>query len=613
MNKTFAQVLIIIVMISLGSCVKQYSNPKEISCIILPPKCTQTEWKGMPIDTSIEYGRVNGWYYQIMNVEKINTNLDEYGLAFKGEHDSYLTYRENGSDKIYKYSRADELLFTKEKEIKYKNFKHLGLPSFGNNISFFCSNKFNLTDEKIAEYKGKAYNSDNIIRIPLNEMIGQTRIFTSKFENDEFKSVGLFESDTSINHFNFESNPTISPDGNVLFFTSDRNGGEGGTDLWFSVLENNDFKNLKWSEPRNLSERINTICDEMSPFISRDSKYLYFSSSGHNTVGGYDIFRSEINPKFFDSYNIAYIGEPENLKPPVNTEWDEIFPSSPLGVDSVLYYSSNQKYEGDNDFDIYLLKKRVLFDFEVGSKREEEIVDSEVVVEFEEEEVELPEIEIPTLELKGKVINSDTDEPVSNAEVTVKRLVNQNILQSVFTNINGEYKLNIKKINDVEILVEEDDTFFDNFILTKTQMDTLEKYERNLYISTQLTLRINFPYDDWENPYEFVLDSNGKATNKRWENELNNLAENILSSKDKLKIINLVGHTDLVASKSYNLELGRKRVEFVKKELIKRNVSKELLNTRSAGKGEPLNKKAGESEDDFHKRLRRVSVEKIMK
>lgn len=610
MIKSFLQIAIIFVLVS---CVKQYSEPKEINCIIIPPKCTQTEWKGMPVDTSIEYGRVNGWYYQIMNVEKINTNLDEYALAFKGEHDAYLTYNENGSDKIYQYSRADELLFTKEKEIKYKNNKHLGLPSFGNNISFFCSNKFNLTEEKIAEYGSKDYNSDNIIRIPLNEMMGQTRIFTSKFEDGEFDSVNLFESDSTINHFNFESNPTISPDGNVLFFTSDRNGGEGGTDIWFSILENSNIKKLKWSEPINLSDKINTICDEMSPFISKDNKYLYFSSSGHNTVGGYDIFRSEINPKFFDSYDISFIGEPENLKPPINTEWDEIFPSSPIDVDSVLYYSSNQKYEGNNDFDIFLLKKRVLFDFEVGSKREEEILDTEVVVEFEEEEIEIPKIEIPTLELSGKVVNSDTEKPVTNAEVTVKKLDNKQILQSVFTNKKGEYKLNVKKINDVEILVEEDNTFFDNFILTKTQMDTLEKYERNLYISTQLTLRINFPYDDWANPYEFVLDSNGSATNKKWENELNNLAENILNSIDKLKLIKLVGHTDFVASKSYNLELGKKRVEFVKNELIKRNVPKELLNTRSAGKGEPLVKKTGESVDDYHKRLRRVSVEKIMK
>jgi OOP family OmpA-OmpF porin len=89
------------------------------------------------------------------------------------------------------------------------------------------------------------------------------------------------------------------------------------------------------------------------------------------------------------------------------------------------------------------------------------------------------------------------------------------------------------------------------------------------------------------------------------------LAENIRLDIQNLQKIILVGHTDDVGTNEYNIGLGSRRVNFVKSELIKRGVPGEIIETRTAGEGEPLGRRPGEELDMFRKRLRRVTVEKI--
>ena len=93
----------------------------------------------------------------------------------------------------------------------------------------------------------------------------------------------------SINSEGFkESSISISPDGNVLFFASDRPGGQGGIDIYYSVKD----RNGEWARSKNLGNKINTEYDDDGPFIDYDGKTLYFSSLGRKGMGGYDIFKS---------------------------------------------------------------------------------------------------------------------------------------------------------------------------------------------------------------------------------------------------------------------------------------------------------------------------------
>ncbi len=88
-----------------------------------------------------------------------------------------------------------------------------------------------------------------------------------------------------------ESSASFSPDGSVLYFSSDRPGGYGGKDIYRVVR----FGNGLWSQPSILGPTVNTPYDEDAPFIHPDGKTLFFSSKGHNNMGGYDIFRTRLD------------------------------------------------------------------------------------------------------------------------------------------------------------------------------------------------------------------------------------------------------------------------------------------------------------------------------
>lgn len=139
-----------------------------------------------------------------------------------------------------------------------------------------------------------------------------------------------------------ESHATISADKNTLIFTSDRSGGYGGKDLYMSVR----LPNGEWSLAKNLGPNINTPYDEEGPFLLPDGYTLYFSSKGHNTIGGYDLFYSELNED-------GSWSEPKNLGYPINTTEDEVFYH--LTADEKRAYFSTIRDDSYGGKDIYVM------------------------------------------------------------------------------------------------------------------------------------------------------------------------------------------------------------------------------------------------------------------
>ncbi|MCQ2252072.1 MAG: OmpA family protein [Bacteroidales bacterium] len=140
----------------------------------------------------------------------------------------------------------------------------------------------------------------------------------------------------TINTAYVEKGAALSPDGSKLYFASNRKGGFGGLDLYVSKREGD-----SWGKAVNLGPSVNTAKDEEGPYVSKDGSQLYFSSKGHKSMGGYDIFTTPING---DSY-----GEPENFGYPVNTSEDELYI---IEVDKKVYFSSRRD-GGLGQFDIY--------------------------------------------------------------------------------------------------------------------------------------------------------------------------------------------------------------------------------------------------------------------
>ena len=134
------------------------------------------------------------------------------------------------------------------------------------------------------------------------------------------------------------AHPSVSKDGKTLYFTSDRLGGQGGTDIYVSTLNANGV----WSDPQNLGEEVNTAYDEKFPFIADDGT-LYFASNSPNGLGGLDIYKT--------SFADGRWHKPQNLGAPVNSSYDD-FSLIIDGEQKSGYFASNRP-GGKGEDDIY--------------------------------------------------------------------------------------------------------------------------------------------------------------------------------------------------------------------------------------------------------------------
>ena len=165
-------------------------------------------------------------------------------------------------------------------------------------------------------------------------------IYLSRLNGNEWSIPKPMESD--INTSSWETSACLTPDGNTLYFVSNRKGGLGGRDIWKCVK----LPYGKWSLAVNLGAPINTPYDEESPFIHPSGNLLFFSSNGHNSIGGFDIF--------FSSFDENKWEQPLNIGYPINTTDDDVFyVTSPDGKRG--YYSSSSRTEGFGEKDIYMI------------------------------------------------------------------------------------------------------------------------------------------------------------------------------------------------------------------------------------------------------------------
>ncbi len=267
----------------------------------------------------------------------VNVSIDNLGDSINSEYPDYsavvsadesvmiFTSRRPGStggektidDQYYE----DIYISTKNKEGSWSLAKNIGIPinTNGNEASVSLS----ADGQQLFIYKDS--NGGDI--------------YYSNLEGDKWTAPVPLGSD--INTKYWETHATESADGNTIYFVSDRPGGFGGRDIYRCVK----LPNGQWSLALNLGPAINTPYDEESPFIHPDGVTLYFSSNGHKTMGGFDIFKSVKNPE-----TNAW-SEPVNLGYPINTADDDLF-YVPSADGRHAYYAS-AKPGGKGDKDIY--------------------------------------------------------------------------------------------------------------------------------------------------------------------------------------------------------------------------------------------------------------------
>jgi Tol biopolymer transport system component len=168
---------------------------------------------------------------------------------------------------------------------------------------------------------------------------GNGDIYTTDFYHAKFQEIQPLDIE-GVNTNDWETHCMMSHNKQRFFFVSDRKGGYGGRDIY--VMERK--KNGKWTNPKNLGPGINSEYDEDSPFIAIDNKTLYFSSNGPKSIGGFDIFKSEMteDSTWTESMNLGY---------PFNSTNDDIFYTTTL--DGKRGYMTSYRLDGKGEKDIY--------------------------------------------------------------------------------------------------------------------------------------------------------------------------------------------------------------------------------------------------------------------
>ena len=274
--------------------------------------------------------------YKIVNLD-INTPESDFGptiqdtsVIFSSAKDQErLSFGWNGRYFLQLYIGA-----IAENSVQLENVKHLdglvntkyheAIVTFtpGEDVMYFTRNNFH------KGRRGSDAAGATLLKIYKVEKNG------SKWKKPE--GVHFNSDDYSVGH------PSLTSDGQVMYFTSDMPGGYGGTDIYKVEWQGED-----WGEPINLGEIVNTPADEMFPWISKD-EILYFASKGHPGLGGLDVFMTKIENGSF--------AEPANFGAPINSSRDDfqlVFTDNQEGG----YFSSN-RLGGKGDDDIYSFYKR---------------------------------------------------------------------------------------------------------------------------------------------------------------------------------------------------------------------------------------------------------------
>ncbi len=387
-----------------------------------------------------------------------------------------------------------------------------------------------------------------------------------------------------INSSSHESTISEAPDGKTYYFVSDRPGGFGDRDIYKITIN----EKGKFGEPENLGATINTQWGEEGADIMADGKTLYFSSQGHKTIGGYDIFKSVCNNGVWS--------EPENIGYPVNTPDDDVFfvmnASGKHG-----YYASAQS-GGYGDKDIYMVtflgpEKPVALSGEdnllagvTGSVTD--VMAKSVVVHTTK-----------TTLLKGIIYDSLSHTPVEASIELVDNVKNQIIASFTSNSTTGKYLVSLPSGFNYGIAVKAPNYLFysANFIIPDTA--AFRVIERNvplqsINIGSRIVLRnVFFDYD--------------KATLRPESTyELDRLT-GLLNQYPNLKI-EISGYTDNKGSQSYNQTLSESRSKSVVDYLVAHGIVATRLTYKGYGMENPI---ADNSTEDGRQLNRRTEFKVV--
>jgi opacity protein-like surface antigen len=384
----------------------------------------------------------------------------------------------------FKREQITKPIFMKEKEFSKMNYWAVSSSVHASNVIFamFPQNN-NKADRKVhklysADVEGEYYWK-NVVPLP----------FGSRYYS--------------------VSQPTLSADATTLYFVSDQEGGQGGTDIYMSK-----FIDGKWSQPMNVGAPINTQGNEMYPFIHPDGT-LYFASDGHKGMGGLDIFEAIPDKKRTKFLRVA------NLGTPINSFFDDYG----LVLDEVKRkgYFTSDRPAGKGGNDIYELRVDKL----------------NLSRQLTDEADSL--IEVHNVVIKGTIINKDTKLPIPKAIVKLRNTMSEELLLSKTTE-TGEFHYTVQ--NDALYEIGASSIGYEPF---KTMLvSTIGKAD-----SADIELRLELQ------PHHYKLTIKGVIKDELTENHLANVGITVINLDKDHKVqtstfSNERGEYEIQLEKDYN-------------------------------------------------------------
>lgn len=363
---------------------------------------------------------------------------------------------------------------------------------------------------------------------------GSCDLYYSEWKNGEWTQARNL---TEINTMFWESQPSISPDGRVLYFASERQDGYGNSDIYVSYRRPDGF----WSKPQPLDTTINTPMAETSPFIHPDGRTLYFCSNGHLGVGGFDIFVSRLDEN-------GQWTKPQNLGYPINTTRNEI------GL--VVSSSGKKAYITSSREGGYGLHDLYEFDLPVSAQADE--------VSY----------------FKGYVKDAETGKPLS-VKCEVVDLEHNKVTYSITSDsLDGSFLLGLPKGKMYGLY------FSSKGYLFHTEQVQLERlYSKQSAFNKDIKLQKIRPGMRMVLPNIFY-DTDSFRLKPSSFAELDKVVA-FLKEHPNVKI-EIGGHTDNTGSDSHNKSLSEKRAKSVYEYLIQKNISPARLSYVGYGSQQPI-------------------------
>lgn len=381
-----------------------------------------------------------------------------------------------------------------------------------------------------------------------NDRNGNFDLYYARQENGSWQDPERLPA--PVNTGGFESQPTLSADGNLLLFVSDREGGFGRLDLW-ATRRNPDGS---WRDPQNLGDMINTPLNEQAPFFHPDGQTLYFMSKGHPGMGQYDLFLARLKPD-------GSWGRPHNLGYPINTTNNE-------GALIVSLDGKTAYFDTD----------------QLGPTARTQEMGNADLYTFDLYPEARPQ---PATYVEATVRDAATKRPLQ-AKLEFVRLNTQKIHQQGQTDERGQFLVVLPMGQDYALNVSKEGYLFhsENFALSEPT-DLTEPYQLIIELRPVPETDISVEKPSAPVVLRNVFFASGSAELKQESiPELNQLKSFLEDNPERGIIIN--GHTDNVGEEADNLALSEARAKAVRDYLASHGINPIRLGYKGYGESRPI-------------------------